>query len=143
MAKSINTVLAKNLKRLMRQNGYSQSELARRLQLKPQTVQKWTAAKSVPRSHTLVKLAKILKTEPGDLISGPPRNGKITSAGQSGTDSVDRLLSNPLVVDLPDYKLINLINKMSKVPDCIRQLAKRLEATLGEIANLRKQLNQN
>lgn len=142
-ANALITVFAKNLKKLMHRDGYTQSELARRLGVKPQTVQKWVAAKSTPRSQSLIKLAKVLKTEPGNLIQRQPRNGKATKANQPETESVDRLLTNPTVTVLSDHQLLKLLFNIPKLPACIRQLAKRLNHALEEIASLRKQLNLN
>ncbi|MGV2834638.1 XRE family transcriptional regulator [Pseudomonas shirazensis] len=50
--------------------GLSQSELARRLGLSAQAVQKWEAGKSTPRNAKLTALAGILGTTVGFLLQG-------------------------------------------------------------------------
>lgn len=52
--------------------GLSQSELARRLGLSPQAVQKWEAGVSTPRNSKLGDLAMVLGTSMGYLIDGGP-----------------------------------------------------------------------
>ena len=52
--------------------GLSQSELARRLGLSPQAVQKWEAGVSTPRNSKLGDLAEALGTSMGYLIDGGP-----------------------------------------------------------------------
>lgn len=52
--------------------GLSQSELARRLGLSPQAVQKWEAGMSTPRNSKLEDLSRILRTSMRFLIDGDP-----------------------------------------------------------------------
>ncbi|NLY16623.1 MAG: helix-turn-helix domain-containing protein [Gammaproteobacteria bacterium] len=50
--------------------GLSQSELARRLSVSPQAVQKWESAQNVPRGKRLELLASILSTTVSHLMVG-------------------------------------------------------------------------
>lgn len=61
-------VFAKNLNFLLDKHGMSQSDLARRIGVKPQSVQGWASARSLPRGQTLLKLSKVLGIKPGDMM---------------------------------------------------------------------------
>lgn len=50
--------------------GLTQSELARRLSLTPQAVQKWEKGENVPRGKRMEKLASLLSTSVGYLLIG-------------------------------------------------------------------------
>lgn len=52
------------------QAGLNQSELARRLKLTPQSVQKWEAEESIPRGRRLEEIAAALSTTTAYLVAG-------------------------------------------------------------------------
>lgn len=63
--------VAKNLKRLRKQAGLTQEELAERLHVTRQAVSSWETAKTQPDIETLTALAEALGTDVNGLIYGP------------------------------------------------------------------------
>ena len=73
-----------NLKKLRREKGFSQEQLALRLDVVRQTVSKWEKGYSVPDAALLVKLAEVLDVPVSVLL------GKDIEAGQ-GESSIEAL----------------------------------------------------
>ena len=59
-----------NLKKLRKEKGLSQQEVALRLHVVRQTVSKWEQGLSVPDADLLVKLADVLETDVSHLLCG-------------------------------------------------------------------------
>lgn len=57
-----------NLKTLRRQKGFSQEQLAVRLNVTRQTISKWEKGLSVPDAELLIKLGEVLETSVNDLL---------------------------------------------------------------------------
>lgn len=57
-----------NLKTLRKQKGYSQEQLAFRLNVVRQTVSKWEKGTSVPDAELTVRLAELLEVDVSDLL---------------------------------------------------------------------------
>lgn len=57
-----------NLKTLRKQKGYSQEQLALRLNVVRQTVSKWEKGTSVPDAELTVRLAELLEVDVSDLL---------------------------------------------------------------------------
>ena len=72
-----------NLKALRKKKGFTQEELAARLNVVRQTVSKWEKGLSVPDSELLIKLAEILEVPVSQLLGS-----KIETAEQP--DALDR-----------------------------------------------------
>ncbi len=64
--------LGQRIARKREQAGLNQSELARRLSVSPQAVQKWEAEVSVPRGKRLDDIAAALSTSVAYLVTGEP-----------------------------------------------------------------------
>ncbi len=62
--------IAKRIENCRRHLNFSQSELARKVGVTPQAVQKWEKAKTVPRGYTLEKLAGVLGVSPAYIQFG-------------------------------------------------------------------------
>lgn len=62
--------IAQRIEECRRHLNISQSELARKVGVTPQAVQKWEKAKTVPRGYTLQKLATVLGTSPAFIQFG-------------------------------------------------------------------------
>ena len=62
--------IAKRIENCRRHLNFSQSELARKVGVTPQAVQKWEKAKTVPRGYTLEKLAGVLGGSPAYIQFG-------------------------------------------------------------------------
>ena len=60
-----------NLKTLRKNKGFTQEELAARLNVVRQTVSKWEKGQSVPDSEMLVRLAEIFEVPVSQLLGGP------------------------------------------------------------------------
>ena len=75
--------IAKRIENCRRHLNFSQSELARKVGVTPQAVQKWEKAKTVPRGYTLEKLAGVLGVSPAYIQFG------ITDASSGGHFSVE------------------------------------------------------
>ncbi len=57
-----------NLKRLRRQKGLSQEELAIRLHVVRQTISKWEKGLSIPDAHLLIRIAEIFEVSVSSLL---------------------------------------------------------------------------
>ncbi len=57
-----------NLKTLRKEKGFSQEQLAARLNVVRQTVSKWEKGLSVPDAELLIQLAEVLNVEVSDLL---------------------------------------------------------------------------
>jgi SOS-response transcriptional repressor LexA len=71
-----NVVFAARIAALASKLTLSQSDIARRLGVKPQSVQQWFAGDTVPRTQRLEALAGLLKTSVRYLLGGPPDSGE-------------------------------------------------------------------
>ena len=67
-------MLAENLKVLRKQKGFSQEELAVRINVVRQTVSKWEKGLSVPDADALVKLAEVLGVSTSELLGKEVKN---------------------------------------------------------------------
>ncbi|MBO5228496.1 MAG: helix-turn-helix domain-containing protein [Lachnospiraceae bacterium] len=67
-------MLAENLKVLRKQKGFSQEELAVRVNVVRQTVSKWEKGLSVPDADALVKLAEVLGVSTSELLGEEVKN---------------------------------------------------------------------
>lgn len=71
-------MFGENLKTLRKQKGFSQEELAARLNVVRQTVSKWEKGLPVPDADTLIRLAEVLEVSVSELLgakikSDPPQ----------------------------------------------------------------------
>ena len=73
------TTLADNIARFRRSKGYTQEELARRLNLSAQAVSKWENAQSLPDIAQLPRLAGLLETDIDTLMGHIPGIKRITA----------------------------------------------------------------
>ena len=64
-------MLAENIKTLRKQKGFSQEEVAARLNVVRQTVSKWEKGYSVPDADMLEKLSEVLEVPVSDLLGKP------------------------------------------------------------------------
>ena len=64
-------MFSENLKTLRKQRGFTQEELAARLNVVRQTVSKWEKGLSVPDADMLMRLAEILETTASTLLGSP------------------------------------------------------------------------
>ncbi|MBI6944057.1 helix-turn-helix transcriptional regulator [Pseudomonas putida] len=86
------STLGQRIARKREQAGLNQSELARRLSVTPQAVQKWEAEVSTPRGKRLDELASALSTTVAFLITGedvPSRAAGYPSANASILGPID------------------------------------------------------
>jgi putative transcriptional regulator len=61
-------MFGENLKTVRKQKGFSQEQLATRLNVVRQTISKWEKGISVPDAETLIQLAEVLEVEASDLL---------------------------------------------------------------------------
>lgn len=61
-------MLGENIKALRKSKGFTQEELAARVNVVRQTVSKWEKGLSVPDADTLQKIAEVLETEVSQLL---------------------------------------------------------------------------
>lgn len=61
-------MLSENLKTIRKNKGFSQEELAARINVVRQTVSKWEKGLSVPDSELLVKIAEVLDVSVSELL---------------------------------------------------------------------------
>ena len=75
--------LGKRIAFLREKKGWNQSELAREMDVTPQSVQAWEAGKNVPRQQKMTKLAGLLGVSVGELMNDDVIEGefeRITAA---------------------------------------------------------------
>lgn len=82
-----------NLKTLRKNKGFTQEELAARLNVVRQTVSKWEKGQSVPDSEMLVRLAEIFEVPVSQLLGGPIAMGPPKS-WLTGTSKISANLTN-------------------------------------------------
>jgi putative transcriptional regulator len=61
-------MFSENLKTLRKEKGFSQEQLATRLNVVRQTISKWEKGGSVPDAEMLIQLAEVLEVEVSDLL---------------------------------------------------------------------------
>jgi putative transcriptional regulator len=61
-------MFSENLKTLRKEKGFSQEQLAIRLNVVRQTISKWEKGLSVPDAETLMQLAEVLDVNVSDLL---------------------------------------------------------------------------
>ena len=64
-------MLSENIRTLRKAKGFSQEELAIRLNVVRQTVSKWEKGLSVPDAELLIRLAEVLETDVPELLGTP------------------------------------------------------------------------
>lgn len=64
-------MLSDNIKSLRKQKGYTQEELAARINVVRQTVSKWEKGFSVPDAEALQRLADVLEVDIKELLGAP------------------------------------------------------------------------
>jgi putative transcriptional regulator len=72
-------MFSENLKTLRKQKGFSQEELAARLNVVRQTISKWEKDLSVPDADTLIRLAEILEVSVSELLGTKIENENVTN----------------------------------------------------------------
>ncbi len=76
--------IGKRIKAARRTNRISQSELARRLGVSPQSVQQWESGETTPRRHRVAEIVRILGCDEVWILTGqtqtPPGPGPRSSA---------------------------------------------------------------
>ena len=65
-------MLHDTLKALRKQKGYSQEEVAARINVVRQTVSKWEKGLSVPDADALMRIAELYEVSVSDLLGAPP-----------------------------------------------------------------------
>ena len=69
-------MLTDNIKRLRKEKGFSQEELAEKLNVVRQTVSKWENGLSVPDAEMLLKIADVLDTQISDILDTGIKSNK-------------------------------------------------------------------
>ena len=67
--KSYNEIFAENLQRIMKEKGWSQRELSRKIGASPSAVNLWYRGESVPRAGMMDKLCQLLDVSPIELTA--------------------------------------------------------------------------
>ena len=83
-------MFGENLKTRRKNKGFTQEELAARLNVVRQTVSKWEKGLSVPDADMLIKLAELYEVSVADLLSSPPESST------AAPDAVSREIAEQL-----------------------------------------------
>ena len=113
-------MLSENIKSLRKQKGYSQEQLADKLNVVRQTVSKWEKGYSVPDADMLEELANIFEVQVGDLL------GKEILTEEETTD-MDELVKQLTILNEYFSEKMRRRKKILKI-------AKRFIATLLVVA---------
>lgn len=84
-------MLSETIKTLRKQKGFTQEELAIRLNVVRQTVSKWEKGLSVPDSDMLIKLADVLETDVAVLLGGEMIQNTSKSDEVSNSEIIEQL----------------------------------------------------
>lgn len=90
-------ILADKIIRLRKKNGWSQEELAEKMNVSRQAVAKWERGTSLPSTANLLALSRIFGCGVSEL-TGTPQEAEQTPAGQAispGQDPISELRNNP------------------------------------------------
>jgi putative transcriptional regulator len=74
------TMLSNNIRNMRKARGFSQEELAIRLNVVRQTVSKWEKGLSVPDAELLARMAEVLEVSVGELLGEPKARTSETDA---------------------------------------------------------------
>ena len=94
-------MLAENLKKIRKDNGYTQEILAEKLNVVRQTVSKWEKGLSLPDVDMLSKIANVLETDVNILL-----DGQITTTDQSEIVKQLAKINEQLTIKNRRYKKI-------------------------------------
>ena len=67
--KDQNEILAENITKYMRENGWSQNELARKMGVSPTVVNKWVRQMSRPKNDKIDKMCQLFNIQRSDLLA--------------------------------------------------------------------------
>ena len=94
-------MFAENLKKIRKDKGYTQEELAKKLNVVRQTVSKWEKGLSLPDVDMLSKIANVLETDVNILL-----DGQITTTDQSEIVKQLAKINEQLTIKNRRYKKI-------------------------------------
>ncbi|MDD7049922.1 MAG: helix-turn-helix transcriptional regulator [Lachnospiraceae bacterium] len=82
-----------NLKRLRKEKGFSQEELAAKLNIVRQTISKWEKGLSVPDAQLLIRLSEILEIPVATLLGGTNESEESVSDKNAIAEQLSRINS--------------------------------------------------
>lgn len=97
-------MFAENLKKIRKDKGYTQEELAKELNVVRQTVSKWEKGLSLPDADILSKIADILETDVNILLGG-----QMTTTSQSEVAKQLAKINEQLIIKNRRHKKIMMI----------------------------------
>lgn len=97
-------MFAENLKKIRKDKGYTQEELAKKLNVVRQTVSKWEKGLSLPDVDILSKIADILETDVNVLLGG-----QMTTTSQSEVAKQLAKINEQLIIKNRRHKKIMMI----------------------------------
>lgn len=97
-------MFAENLKKIRKDKGYTQEELAKKLNVVRQTVSKWEKGLSLPDVDILSKIADILETDVNILLGG-----QMTTTSQSEVAKQLAKINEQLIIKNRRHKKIMMI----------------------------------
>lgn len=97
-------MFAENLKKIRKDKGYTQEELAKELNVVRQTVSKWEKGLSLPDVDILSKIADILETDVNVLLGG-----QMTTTSQSEVAKQLAKINEQLIIKNRRHKKIMMI----------------------------------
>ena len=97
-------MFAENLKKIRKDKGYTQEELAKELNVVRQTVSKWEKGLSLPDADILSKIADILETDVNVLLGG-----QMTTTSQSEVAKQLAKINEQLIIKNRRHKKIMMM----------------------------------
>lgn len=97
-------MFAENLKKIRKDKGYTQEELAKELNVVRQTVSKWEKGLSLPDVDILSKIADILETDVNILLGG-----QMTTTSQSEVAKQLAKINEQMIIKNRRHKKIMMI----------------------------------
>lgn len=121
---NINEVFSKRLKEERIKNGFTQAEIAKKLETSQGAYQKWESGSREPNFQTLLKIASILNTTTSYLL------GESNVSAGRGTEEYDKLAY------VPNFHFSEMaINQLKDLVRAIPYIAKQKGVTNDEYFN--------
>ena len=82
---ALNSIMANRLKELRKQYGYTQESLAEALGISHSDVQRWECGKKPLKEHWIVRIARVFRCHPGELLEPLPSDHQTEQERKAAT----------------------------------------------------------
>lgn len=115
------------INQLLSANNWSQTDLAKRVEVSPQAVQQWVKGTSAPRGKSLTKLS---------MVTGLPEHWFFMAPDEDGKNPL--VEKNTVVLNYQQERLLSLFNQLPEIER--NHMIKLFEEKVKYFDNLREEL---